>query len=127
MRLTLNIEKWNQKRIAVETDIRALKDILSQPGHMGTSKQWSDLRRLQREATILYMVRAETRGHLHCYKEVSYVPASLGTTLRSVKAVSRERQQERIQALLPTPLATPDENGQIGIWNVCAEAVAVPA
>ncbi len=140
MKLRLNMKKWNESRLELEANISKLKEALHTPGHNGSATEWLTLFDLQKIATTLYMLRAETRGEgrLHCTHEVVYRTTGHGTpmhphvTQKLVVPVTREMQRERIAAYLPGENPVLDEHGECGYFSVCPEkpetaSVTVPA
>lgn len=108
--MKLDIEKWNKERIRIETEIRAIKETLHTPGHMGSWKEWASLAQLKVLATRMYMLRAELRNRLHMTQTVKYVGAS-GVTKKVVEPYDRAQQKEWVtmgwqeEYLLPEPAA----------------------
>ena len=92
--MKLDIEKWNKERIRIETEIRAMKESLHTPVHMGSLKEWSDLGQLKSLATRMYMLRAELRNRLHCQKFVKYVGDGSGVTKKIEEPYDRAQQKE---------------------------------
>lgn len=114
--MKLDLKKWNEKRRPIEQQIRQLKDLISTPGRGGTWREYFDLGKLQDNATILYMARAEQRNKLHALVRTRYIfnPEMMrggGLTLGSARAeelgipqnikviepVTREEQQKAIK------------------------------
>ena len=100
--MKLNLEKWNAKRLDLEKQITAIKDVLQTPGHMGTTEEWLGLEKLAYEATSMYMLRAELRGEgrLHCTHVVEYVSDPRGGeyqgfTVPKIVQITRDDQRKR--------------------------------
>lgn len=109
----LNLQKYNTKRIAIEEQITALKELVQTPGRGGSSREYFTLENLQYQATILYMARAEQRSKLHALVRVSYrrdptaspygnteiidgVLTQLNVMAKVIDPVTREEQQKAI-------------------------------
>lgn len=103
----LNLKKWNEKRIPIEEQITALKALIATPGRGGSSDEYFQLGRLQDDATILYMARAEQRNKLHATIMISYwhdpkmdpgnvVDGYNNVMVKVINPVDREYQQKMI-------------------------------
>lgn len=91
--MKLNLEVWNSKRLEVEAKIKAIKASLHTPGHYGTWKEYSDLKKLKAEATGLYMLRAELKNRLHCKTFIHYLSKGVkGKTVKVTESFSRAEQ-----------------------------------
>lgn len=117
--MKINETKWNEKRLAVENEIRTLKDSIRNGGTrmdsrynpatrkfedtpitfgpgMGTYRDYAKLDQLKNEATILYKVRAQARGKQHQLKAVSISP----TGEKTVELITAEDERKQIEGFL---------------------------
>lgn len=122
MKLKLNVEMWNQWRLNTEKEIRDLKHVMRRPHYSPPWEMYRELRNLKLTATRIYQIRTEARNRLHCTMREVCRPGPDGSTIRELVPVTREDQQKAVQGYLPTALATPDANGNIGLcWQVVPE------
>lgn len=122
MKLKLNVMMWNQWRMDTEKQIRDLKHEMRRSHFSPSWDMYRELRNLKLTATRIYQIRTEARNRLHCTMREVCRPGPDGSTIRELVPVTREDQQKAVQGYLPTALATPDANNNIGYcWQVVPE------
>jgi len=100
MQTRLNVELWNEERLALEEKIIALKAQMRATGHFISWEESKQLLALKKDATRLYSIRAESRNRIHIQRVVAYgeLIGFSGFYGREVRTGSRKQVIEKTRA-----------------------------